>query len=56
MKKYLVPTDVTFSRPCASTFRAATGDPAQGRGVPIAGRLFRERGSASTDLTWTTVV
>ena len=56
MKIYLIATDVTFDRPCASTFRAAAGAPVQGRGVPIASPLFRERGSATTDLTWTTVV
>ena len=56
MKKYLVPTDVTLSRPCVSTLRAATGDPLQGRGAPSAGRLFLERGAAPTDPTWTTVV
>jgi hypothetical protein len=53
VKILLVSAGTTLTRTCAPIVHAAATSVFQGRGVPIAGRLIFERGSATPDLPWT---
>ncbi|MBU4213143.1 MAG: hypothetical protein KJ792_00630 [Actinobacteria bacterium] len=55
MKMYLSSHEAAFARPIVQTLRGATPG-FQGRGLPAGGALVGARGTATSDLSRTTVV